>query len=165
MTTGKVPIRNWAKRLIRLPAIDSITKGQKRSETLRCRLNNSHRLSASVLRQHAEHATVLHGDRTWGAAGRRFPVSEAGDAEKRQHVWVGAGVNFRRASDKPSQGKKEIVPAVFRYLCFEETVTPNSVQKSGNLILMYCIITLLLSELWRSLDALWMAGINETRHM
>lgn len=108
MTTDKEPLRNGVKPLIRLPAIDngSATKEQERPEDLRSRLLNSHRSSASFLRQHAEHATVLHGDRTRGAAGRCFPVSEAGDAEKRQHVWLGAGVNFRGAPHKPSQGKR-----------------------------------------------------------
>lgn len=108
MTTDREPVRNGVKRLICLPAIESgsTTKEQERAEDLRSRLNNSHRSSASVLRQHAEHATVLHGDRTWGAAGRCLPVSEAGDAAERQHVWLGAGVNFRGASHKPSQGKR-----------------------------------------------------------
>lgn len=59
--------------------------------------------------QHAEHATVLHGDRAGGAAGRRLPLPEAGDAEERQHVRLRAGVHFRRASHKPSQGKKEMM--------------------------------------------------------
>ena len=69
-------------------------------------LNNSHQSLASFLRQHAEHATVLHGDRVRGAAGGRVPLSEARDAEERQHVRLGAGVNFRGASNKPSQGKR-----------------------------------------------------------
>lgn len=77
--------------------------------------------SASSLRQHAEHATVLHGDSTWGAAGSRVPVSEAGDAEERQHVRLGAGVNFRRAPHKPSQGKRQ-----------KESVSPNSIYKWDN---------------------------------
>lgn len=106
----------------------SITKEYERSEKLCCRLNNSHQYlqPVSVLCQHAEHATVLHGDRTGGAAGRRVPVSEAGDAEERQHVWVRAGVNFRGASHKPSQGKNEIVSVVFRYFCVEENTKLHS---------------------------------------
>lgn len=72
----------------------------------RC-LSNSYRWSVSFLRQHAEHATVLHGDSSRGAARRCFPVPKAGDAKKRQHVRVGAGVNVRGAYHQPSQGKRQ----------------------------------------------------------
>lgn len=72
----------------------------------RC-LSNSYRWSVSFLRQHAEHATVLHGDSSRGAARRCFPVPKAGDAKKRQHVRVGAGVNVRGTYHQPSQGKRQ----------------------------------------------------------
>lgn len=64
-----------------------------------------------MVRQHAEHATVVHGDRPGGAAGRRVPLPEAGDAEERQHVRLGAGLNFRGAHHQPSQGKRWPPPA------------------------------------------------------
>ena len=59
--------------------------------------------------RHAEHETVLHGHGARGAAaaGRRLPLPQAGDAEERQHVRLGAGVNFRGAYHKPSQGRKK----------------------------------------------------------
>lgn len=59
-----------------------------------------------MVRQHAEPAAVVHGDRPRGAAGRRLPVLEAGDAEERQHVRLGAGLNFRGAYHQPSQGER-----------------------------------------------------------
>lgn len=59
-----------------------------------------------VVHQHAEYATVVHGDCPRGAAGRRVSLPEAGDAEERQHVRLRAGLNFRRAYHKPSQGKR-----------------------------------------------------------
>lgn len=48
---------------------------------------------------------MLHDDRTGGAAGHCVPVPDAGDAEERQHVRLGAGLSFCGASHKPSEGK------------------------------------------------------------